>query len=161
MRIRRTPAGAGIPLLARMQVGTKLLLLALLPVCALLALTAFSVAEKWREADRLSEFHSATESSFDVASVAQALGSERMSTVIDDLGPASAAPGQLAAARRRVDAIRRTAVGRAVGHEGPVDVTGRLDAAGRELRALRLRGGRWLAHGRRDHRRLRRHRRTA
>ena len=71
MPSRRTPAGAGIPLLARMQVGTKLLLLALLPVCALLALTAFSVADKQREADRLSEFRDATETSFDVASVAR------------------------------------------------------------------------------------------
>ena len=44
MPIPRTPASARTPLLARLKVGTKLMLLVMLPVCVLLIYTGLTAA---------------------------------------------------------------------------------------------------------------------
>jgi PAS domain S-box-containing protein len=138
---RATPAAARVPVLARLRVGTKLLLLVLLPLCGLLALTAIATLENRRDAARLREFRAAAQLSFSVAAVAQAVEVEGIQAVIDRVRPDPTAGGELGSARRRLDAALRTAVDRSAGHEGPVDVAGRLDAVGRQIQALRLQAG--------------------
>ncbi len=44
----QAPARARIPLLARLKVGTKLMLLVLVPVCALLGFTILTAVADWR-----------------------------------------------------------------------------------------------------------------
>jgi len=136
---RATPTDARVPVLARLRVGTKLLLLVLLPVCGLLAVTALATRENWRDAARLRDFRAATQLSFPVAAVARAVELEGVRTVVYRLRTDPAAPAELASARRSVDQTLRTAGERSAGHDGPVDVAGRLDAIGRQVRALRLR----------------------
>ncbi|TMM00713.1 MAG: PAS domain S-box protein [Actinobacteria bacterium] len=133
----RSPAGVRIGVLARMRVGTKLLLLVLLPVCALLGFTVLSVANRWRDADRLRDFRSATGLSFPTAVVADALAAERLAAVIRRVRSSAAARNEFLSGQRGVDAALRRAVRRTSGREGSVDVAGRLDAAGRQVRALR------------------------
>src|SRR6185503_7055951 len=135
---RATPTDARVPVLARLRVGTKLLLLVLLPVCGLLAVTALATRENWRDAARLRDFRAATQLSFPVAAVARAVELEGVRTVVYRLRTDPAAPAELASARRSVDQTLRTAGERSAGHDGPVDVAGRLDAIGRQVRALRL-----------------------
>ena len=52
------------PLLARLGVGAKLMLLVLLPVAVLLGFTIAGSVNAWRNASSLSDFRSATEQSF-------------------------------------------------------------------------------------------------
>jgi PAS domain S-box-containing protein len=132
------PASSRLPLLARMRVGTKLMLLVLLPVGVLLVFTIVSATDNQRDADRLGEFRGAARLSFRAADVAEALAGERAATVIHRLRPASVTRPEVALAQQRVDAaIERTA--RQARHgEQPLDVGGRLDAARRQLRALRV-----------------------
>jgi glucose-6-phosphate-specific signal transduction histidine kinase len=62
---RSVPDANRVGILARMRVGTKLMLLVLLPVCGLLVFASIAVVDDWREADRLREFRSATRLSFE------------------------------------------------------------------------------------------------
>ena len=48
------------PLLARLRVGTKLMLLALLPVGLLVAVSVAATVDAWRAADDLHDFQAAT-----------------------------------------------------------------------------------------------------
>jgi hypothetical protein len=85
-------------LLARLRVGTKLMLLALLPVGVLVIVAVVAVIDAWRAADNLRDFQAATQQSFAAGDLARALSDERAATVLARLRPGSAAD---AAARPR------------------------------------------------------------
>jgi PAS domain S-box-containing protein len=122
-----------------MRVGTKLLLLVLLPACSLLAFASVIAIDHWREADRLREFRSATRLSFASAGAAEALANERTVTTLRRLGVRSVDRRQIAAAQRAVDDALRRAARQPPGERVPVDLAGRLEPTRRRLDALRLR----------------------
>ena len=143
---RRTAVSTHTPLLARLKVGTKLMLLVLLPVCVLLGYTTITGVSDWRSASELRNFRTATQVSVATAGLADQLAAERTAAVLLRLpaGAQTAAraaqtAARLATAQRHVDRALRQA-GESVGGEstGTVDVAGRLDAARRQLGALRL-----------------------
>ena len=137
----RLPFGGRLPLLARMSVGTKLIVLVLVPVCGLVAFMLIAALDQWRDANRLRDFRTGTQLSFAIAEVADALASERTATVLRQLDPDAVPAAELTSAQRAVgDALRR-ATERAASVTGPVDTAGRLDAVRRQLGALRLQTG--------------------
>jgi PAS domain S-box-containing protein len=138
MSAPQAPARARIPLLARLKVGTKLMLLVLLPVCVLLGFTSFTALADWRAASQLQDFLTATRLSFSTARVADRLAAERTAAALLRLRPGAQAEAALSAAQRDVDQALNAAGGTAVGWTGTVDVAGRLVAADRKLTALRL-----------------------
>jgi PAS domain S-box-containing protein len=119
-----------------MRVGTKLLVLVLLPACALVAFATVAAIGDWRAADRLREFRGATRLSFSSAGAAGALADERTAVTLDRLGVRSFDRRQIAAAQRAVDAALRPPTPRSAEHS-PVDVAGRLRTARRRLAAVR------------------------
>jgi PAS domain S-box-containing protein len=121
-----------------MRVGTKLMLLVVLPVCGLLVFASITAVDHWRSANRLREFRDATRLSFASADAAAALADERTAVALDRLREPSFDPGRVAAAQRASDAAFRRAAARARGADTSIDVTGRLQAARRQLNALRL-----------------------
>ena len=133
MRVRDRP-----PLLARLRVGTKLMLLALLPVGLLVAVSVAVTIDAWRAADALRDFQAETRMSFAAGDLAGALSDERAATVLARLRPGSAADAAVGAAQRRTDAALRRAAGRAASASSHVDVAGRLAAIRRQLQAPRL-----------------------
>jgi PAS domain S-box-containing protein len=133
-----SPAAGRLPLLARMHVGTKLLLLVLLPVCVILALTIVSAADDQRDANRLHDFRAATRMSFLAHDAVQALAAARLATAVRRVRPSSVTRADVASAQRRADAALQSAAGQAARQEQPIDVAGRLDAIRRSLRALRV-----------------------
>ncbi|WP_374208427.1 nitrate- and nitrite sensing domain-containing protein [Streptomyces lincolnensis] len=128
------------PLLARLRVGRKLMLLVLLPVTGLLAFTAFSGVGQWQEARTLREFHTATEVSFATTEVSDAVARERNAAVQVLLRPGPAALAERTEAERATGRTLERAVDRAGARTGP-DVAGTLDAVGRRLHALRVQTG--------------------
>ncbi|WP_415954278.1 nitrate- and nitrite sensing domain-containing protein [Streptomyces sp. KLOTTS4A1] len=128
-------AAPATPVFARLHVGTKLLLLALLPVGVLLALTVVSATGQWREAGRLQDFDRATRVSFAAGALADALAEERLATVSDRLRPGPQAEQGLAEARRDTVAALAEAT-RSAAEEGG-RFTERTDAIGRSLKDLR------------------------
>jgi len=138
MRSRRGSPADPIRLLARLRVGTKLMLLALLPVGVLVAVTVVSAVSGERQASELRDFRSATRISFATAEFAHELAAERDATVLLRLQANAQRRAGLAATQRRVDETLRAAEARAAGWQGAVDVAARLDAASRQLHALRL-----------------------
>ena len=94
------------PLLGRLGVGAKLMLLVLLPVGVLLGFTIAESADNWRTALSLRDFQNATEQSFAATDVAAALAEERTAAAFD--GPA---PG-----RRQPSAAARGAGGASTRH---------------------------------------------
>ena len=132
MRVRDRPA-----LLARLRVGTKLMLLALLPVGVLVAGSVVVTIDAWRAADALRDFQAETRMSFAAGDLAGALSDERAATVLARLRPA-AANTSVGAAQRRTDGALRRAAGRAASASSHVDVAGRLAAVRRQLQAPRL-----------------------
>jgi len=134
----QVPARTRIPLLARLKVGTKLMLLVLLPVCVLLGFTSLTALADWRAASGLQDFRTATRLSFAMAGVADQLAAERTATVLLRLRPSAQAGAGLAVAQRDVNQALHQAEGSAAGWNGTVDVAGRLGAARRQLAALRL-----------------------
>jgi PAS domain S-box-containing protein len=134
----KAPARARIPLLARLKVGTKLMLLVLLPVCVLLGFTGLTALADWREASQLQDFRTATRLSFATAGVADRLAAERTATALLRVQGGAQAQAALSAAQRDVNRALQSARDGAVGWNGTVDVAGRLDADRRKLAALRL-----------------------
>ncbi|MEU9957026.1 nitrate- and nitrite sensing domain-containing protein [Streptomyces sp. NPDC050982] len=133
---------AGTPLLARLRVGTKLMLLVLLPVSGLLAFTVFSAVTDWREARTLRDFRTATRVSFALTALTEALARERLAEVLVAVDPDR--PGVTAerdAARRATDRALTAARAGAADGTGQPDVLGQLDAKGRQLFATRLEAG--------------------
>ncbi|MFF4271488.1 PAS domain S-box protein [Streptomyces sp. NPDC001536] len=116
------------------------MLLVLLPVTGLLAFTAFSGVAQWQEAGDLRAFHTATEVSFALTEVSDAIARERIAAVQARLRPGTVTPAARAAAERATDQALERAVDRAVGWT-EADAAGNLDAVGRRLHALRVQTG--------------------
>jgi hypothetical protein len=125
-------------LLARLRVGTKLMLLALLPVGVLVIVGVVAVIDAWRAADNLRDFQAATQQSFAAGDLARTLSEERAATVLARLQTGSAADTAVGAAQRRTDVALRRADERAESVALPVDVAGRLAAIRRQLQVPRL-----------------------
>ena len=131
-------ARARKPLLGRLGVGAKLMLLVLLPVGVLLGFTIAESADNWRTALSLRDFENATEQSFAATDVAAALAEERTAAALTVLRPGDASLQRLRAAQGGVDAALKEGTGRAGAWVGTVDLAGRLDAARRQLNAVRV-----------------------
>jgi PAS domain S-box-containing protein len=130
--------GAKRPLLGRLRVGAKLMLLVLLPVGVLLGFTIAASVGDWRTALSLRDFRNATEQSFAATDIAAALADERTAAAVAILRPGDASLQRLHGAQARADAALQEG-GRQVGRwVGPVDLGGRLDAARRQLNAVRV-----------------------
>jgi PAS domain S-box-containing protein len=132
------PGRPRTPLLARFGVRSKLMLLALLPVGVLLGFTISGAVDNWRKASSRSDFRSATELSFAEDRLATALTDEGAAAALARLQPSQATAAQLRAARVRADATFRQAAARAAVWHGSLDLSGQLDAAERQLNAVRV-----------------------
>jgi signal transduction histidine kinase len=135
----RKPDPGRIAPLARLKVGTKLMLLVLLPVCVLLGFTGFTALADWHAASQLQDFRAATRLSFATAGVAGQLATERTAAAMVRLRPGTQAQAGLGAAQRDVNQALHEAQDRAADWHGSVDVAGRLAIARKQLAALRLR----------------------
>ncbi|HEX3191214.1 MAG TPA: nitrate- and nitrite sensing domain-containing protein, partial [Streptosporangiaceae bacterium] len=135
----RKPDPGRITPLARLKVGTKLMLLVLLPVCVLLGFTGFTALADWHTASQLQDFRAATRLSFATAGVAGQLATERTAAAMVRLRPGAQAQAGLGAAQRDVNQALHEAQDRAADWHGSVDVAGRLAIARKQLAALRLR----------------------
>jgi PAS domain S-box-containing protein len=131
-------AAARTPLLARLRVSTKLMLLVMLPVCVLVGFTAATSVNDWTTAGQLQGFQSATRLSVTTAGLADRLAAERTAAVLLRVRPGAPAQARLAGAQHQVNVALRQAVQRVGGWGGTVDVAGRFQAARRQLGALRL-----------------------
>ncbi len=129
-------AQQAMTLFARIRVGTKLLLLALLPVGVLLTLTIVSAAGQWREADRLRDFDRSTRVSFAAGTLADALAQERLASMLDTLRPGPEAVRRLADARRTTTSALTEAERRAAQEGRFAD---RIDSIEQGLNELRHR----------------------
>jgi PAS domain S-box-containing protein len=143
----RRPGEAGVdsaaarakrPLLGRLGVGAKLMLLVLLPVGVLLGFTIAESADNWQTALSLRDFQNATEQSFAATDVAATLAEERTAAALTILRPGGAGLHRLRAAQAGVDAALNEGSGQAGEWVGTVDLGGRLDAARRQLNAVRV-----------------------
>jgi PAS domain S-box-containing protein len=130
--------GTRTPLLARLGVGAKLMLLALLPVGVLLGFTISGSVGDWRKASSLRDFRNATRQSFAEQRLATALADERAASAHATMRPGPATATQLRSARTDTDAALRQAVARTAAWHGSLDLRGRLDAARRQLNAVRV-----------------------
>jgi PAS domain S-box-containing protein len=129
---------ARTPLLAQLRVGTKLMLLIVLPVCVLLLLTAFTAVGDWRAASKLQNFQSATRLSVVTAEAAERLAAERTAAVLELVQPTGQDRAGLTAAQRGVDQALHQAGQSAAAWNGTVDVQNRIAAASQQLTSLRL-----------------------
>jgi signal transduction histidine kinase len=127
-----------IPVLARLKVGTKLMLLVLLPVGVLLGFTGVTAWADWRAASQLQDFRTATKLSFTTAGVADRLAVERTAAAALSLRSGTQSQAGLDAAQRGVNQALRRGQSSAMGWTGTVDVAGQLAEASRRLTALRL-----------------------
>ena len=134
----RAPGSARPPLLARLRVGTKLMLLVLLPVCVLVGFTTLTAVADWRAANELQNFQAAARLSVATAGLADRLAAERTAAVLLRLRPTAQARAGLAAAQHDVNQALHQAGERAAGGTGPRMWPGRLGAVSRQLGALRL-----------------------
>jgi len=133
------PGGTRTPLLARLKVGTKLMLLVLLPVCVLLGFTGLTALADWHAASQLQDFRAATRLSFATAGVAGQLATERTAAAMVRLRPGAKAQAGLGAAQRDVNQALHQAQVSAADWRGPIDLAGRLAVARKQLASLRLR----------------------
>jgi PAS domain S-box-containing protein len=138
LRPRGSPhVGTRTGVLARMRVGTKLLLLVLLPTCGFFAFAAIAAIDHWRSAERLRDFRDATRLSFASAGVAEALADERRAVTFNLLGEPPVDGLPIAEQERAVDAALRRATPRTPRTHAPIDVAGRLRTTRAQLDALR------------------------
>jgi PAS domain S-box-containing protein len=133
------PGDTRTPPLARLKVGTKLMLLVLLPVCVLLGFTGLTALADWHAASQLQDFRAATRLSFATAGVAGQLATERTAAAMVRLRPGAQAQAGLGAAQRDVNQALHQAQDNAADWHGSIDVAGRLAMARKQLAALRLR----------------------
>lgn len=134
----RTVTRAPALLLAQLKVGTKLMLLVLLPVCVLLGFTTVNAVADWRFANELGTYQTATQMSFATGALADRLAPERTAAVLRAVRPGTQNQDRLASAQQNVNKALHQAEDSAAGWHGMIDVAGRLDAASRQLGALRL-----------------------
>ncbi|MER7968618.1 PAS domain S-box protein [Streptomyces sp. NPDC096080] len=138
--VDRGPGRRRAPLLSRLRVGHKLLLLVLLPVTGLVALTAFGALAQWEEARTLERFRSAIDVSFATSGVSDAVATERVDAVRARLRPDTATLTARSASRQATDRALDGAVRRA--DSWPTARTGgELDAVSRQLSAVRVQAG--------------------
>ena len=137
----RQPGAGGMrtPLLARLKVGTKLMLLVLLPVCVLLGFTGLTALADWHAASQLQDFRAATRLSFATAGVAGQLATERTAAAMVRLRPGARAQAGLGAAQRDVNQALHQAQASAADWHGSMNLAGRLAVARKQLASLRLR----------------------
>jgi PAS domain S-box-containing protein len=121
-----------------MRVGTKLLLLAMLPVCCVVGLVVVSALSDFRSAHRLRSYRDQARLSFALAPLAANLAHERRAAVLVGVDPGPAADARLAAYERATTQSFQAARARALRVAAPLDVVGGLDAARRERQALVL-----------------------
>jgi len=133
------PASPRTPLLARLKVGTKLMLLVLLPVCVLLGFTTVTAVADWRAASQLQSFQTATRLSLAAARLADRLADERAAAVLLRIRQAGPDRARLAAAQRAADQALHEVAAEAAGWDGAGDLAARLGTAGQRLVDLRLR----------------------
>jgi PAS domain S-box-containing protein len=131
------PASKRPPLLARLRVGTKLMLLVLLPVGVLVGFMTITAVNDWDAASDLQVFQAETRQAFALANVASQLANERTAAVLLRLQPSPAHRARLAAAQRGVDQALRQARRQAARGTDEVNVAGRLSSASRQLSAFR------------------------
>ncbi len=93
------PAHQRPPLLSRLRVGTKLMLLVLLPVGVLVGFMTITAVNDWRAASDLRAFQTQTRQAFALAGVADQMGAERTAAVLLQVQPGPAHQAGLAAAR--------------------------------------------------------------
>lgn len=146
-RRRQLPArvaGARPPLLARLRMGTKLMLLVLLPVAALLAFTVLSALAQWNEAHSIQDFKASTKVSFATAGLHEAVARERLAEVLAEAAPKRAdTAAERDAARRATDRALTAADGAAARDKGhtDADVGGVLGSLDNQLHAVRVESG--------------------
>jgi PAS domain S-box-containing protein len=121
-----------------MRVGTKLLLLAILPVCSVAALVVVSAVSDFRAAHQLSSYRAQARLSFALAPLSNDVAHERRAAVLVRVDPGPAQQAQLVAYERATTQAFERARARAVHVAAPVDVVGGLDAARRQRQALLL-----------------------
>jgi PAS domain S-box-containing protein len=124
--------------LARLPIGTKLLLLAILPVCCVVALVVVSAASDYRSAHRLSRYRAEARLSFALWPLAVDLAHERRYAVMARLDPGPTARAQLVAGKRATTRAFEEARAHALRVAAPIDVVGNLDASRRQRQALLL-----------------------
>src|ERR1700722_14088578 len=99
----RTVTRAPALLLTQLKVGTKLMLLVLLPVCVLLAFTSVNAMADWRFANVLGSYQTATQMSFATAALADQLAAERTAAVLEAVRPGTRDRDGLASAEHDVN----------------------------------------------------------
>ncbi|MBV8218457.1 MAG: hypothetical protein JO325_08325, partial [Solirubrobacterales bacterium] len=119
-----------------MRVGTKLLLLALLPACCVFGLAVISAVSGYRSADRLSVYRAEAGLSFRLEALAVDLDHERRAAALVRLNPGAASDALLAGYEQATTQDFAQARASAVHVRAPVDVVGDLDAADRQREAL-------------------------
>ncbi|KUN19100.1 histidine kinase [Streptomyces antibioticus] len=124
------------PLLSRLRVGRKLMLLVLLPVTGMLAFIALSAEDQWEEADTLRTFRAASDVSFAITDVSDAVAHERITAVQAALRPGPLTPAERAEAERDTDRALDRAVDRAASWTR-ADITGVLTTVGSRLHTVR------------------------
>ncbi|MBV9335887.1 MAG: nitrate- and nitrite sensing domain-containing protein, partial [Solirubrobacterales bacterium] len=133
----RRPRRLAAPI-KRMRVGTKLLLMAMLPMCCVAALALVSAVSDYRTAHRLSSYRAEARLSFALAPLGDDLAHERRAAVLVRADPGPAQDVQLAAFERATTMAFEYARARAARVAAPVDVMGALDGARRQRQALVL-----------------------
>ena len=136
-RPRLRPGRLASPI-KRLRVGTKLLLLAMLPVGCVAALAVVSAVSDFRTAHQLSTYRAQARLASVLAPLAVDLAHERRAAALVRVNPGPAQDAQLAAYERATTQAFERARARAVHVAAPVDVVGGLDAAHRQRQALVL-----------------------
>jgi PAS domain S-box-containing protein len=119
-------------------VGTKLLLLALLPVCCLAVVVVVSAVSDYWQAHRLSVYRSQIRLSFTFAALAVDIDHERRAAALVSVDPGHASEELLAGYEHATTQGFAQALAQARRVPAPVDVVGALGAARRQRQALVL-----------------------
>ncbi|MFF5493141.1 nitrate- and nitrite sensing domain-containing protein [Streptomyces aquilus] len=112
------------------------MLLVLVPVTGLLTIVALGAEDQWKAAETLRTFHAATDVSFALTDVSDAVARERITAVRAVLRPGPRTPAERAAAERATGRALDRAAGRAASWTR-TDITAVLAIVGRRLRAVR------------------------
>ncbi|MBV8219329.1 MAG: nitrate- and nitrite sensing domain-containing protein, partial [Solirubrobacterales bacterium] len=122
-----------------MRVGTKLLLLAMLPACCVFGLAVISAASDFRSGHRLSAYRAQARLSFLLEALAVDLDHERRAAALVRLDPGAASRALLAGYQQATTQGFAQARAGARHVAAPVDAAGELDAAERQRDALVVR----------------------
>ena len=101
---RTGTVGARTPVLAPLPVGTKVMLLVVVPVCVMPGFTALAARSAWRHASDLRRFRATRGPSFAMVKLADAVAAERVQTTLTPrLRPGAHRGAAPASAQRRGD----------------------------------------------------------